>query len=465
MEMIRQILKSVAIFGVASAFSAAAFGQYTSGSTGADGAYLADTSGDFDPNNLKATCSTCTANNMVNAAGDNVFNFTTITVNSGVTIRLRASKLRNLPVVWLATGNVSINGTLNLSGDSGYALNVSVPTQMAQNRQPAEPGAGGYYGGLGSRGGVAPEIGAGPGGGAAGQNVSTNACVGGGGAAYTAAATNDPYSPFSGTTIAGGGSTYGNIYLLPLYGGSGGGGGWGTSVNDVGGGGGAGGGAIRIVSTTQISVAGGGINASGGNSGSITNDSTSCVGGPGAGGAIHLIAPTVTGNGTLSINSGYYLSLTGGGNGITTPNGYVRFNVTNFIYTGSVTGVCNGASCTANTFNNALVGPLFNVPPNSTLALPSVQITQINGVNVPQAPTGQQMTPDVQINSNGPVTVNIAASNVPVGTVVTLRVTQQTAGDETMQCSPLAGTAAASTATCSATFPFSVSLATLRATW
>ncbi len=106
------------------------------------------------------------------------------------------------------------------------------------------------------------------------------------------------------------------------------------------------------------------------------------------------------------------------------------------------------------------------MPPNSTLAIPSVQITQINGVNVPQPPAGQYLTPDVQINSNSPVTVNIAASNVPVGTVVTLRVTAETAGDQSIQCTPLAGaSAAATTASCTATFPFSVSLATLRATW
>ena len=178
---------------------------------------------------------------MVNAAGDNVFNFTTITVNTNVTIRLRASKVRNQSVVWLATGNVTINGTLNLSGDSGYTLNANDPSTLVQNHRPAEPGAGGYYGGLGSRGGVGPESGPGPGGGAGGQNVSTNACIGGGAAAYTAAETTDAF--ISGT-IPGGGSTYGTIYLVPLYGGSGGGGGWGTNVNDVGGGGGAGGGAI-----------------------------------------------------------------------------------------------------------------------------------------------------------------------------------------------------------------------------
>ena len=226
--------------------------MFTSGSTGADGAYLADTSGDFNPNNLTATCSTCTSNNVVNAAGDNVFNFTTITVNSGVTIRIRASKVRNLPVVWLATGNVAINGTLNLSGDSRIYAEPRCPgTQIAQNRQPAEPGAGGYYGGPGSRGGVGPETGAGPGGGAAGLNSSSATCYGGAGASYTAV---NPYQPSNAyINVAGLGQAYGNIYLVPLYGGSGGGGGWGTNPNgqDVGGGGGAGGGAIRIVSTTQ----------------------------------------------------------------------------------------------------------------------------------------------------------------------------------------------------------------------
>src|SRR6202795_646291 len=82
---------------------------FASGSTGADGAYNPTVSGDFDPAALG-----------LNAAGDNVFNFTTINIPAGVTIRLRGTKVRNLPVVWLATGNVTIAGTLNLNGDAGY---------------------------------------------------------------------------------------------------------------------------------------------------------------------------------------------------------------------------------------------------------------------------------------------------------------------------------------------------------
>src|ERR1051325_738687 len=95
--------KTLKTFGMALglllALAAVAGAQpFTSGSTGADGAYVANVSGDFDPNNLTATCTTCTTNNVVNAAGDNVFNFTTITINAGIIVRLRASKLRNAPV-------------------------------------------------------------------------------------------------------------------------------------------------------------------------------------------------------------------------------------------------------------------------------------------------------------------------------------------------------------------------------
>src|SRR4051812_39868169 len=153
----------------------AAWGQFSSGSTGVDGAYNPAVSGDFDPAALG-----------INAAGDNVFNFTTINIPAGVTIRLRGSKVRNLPVIWLATGNVTIAGTLNLDGDAGYALDGSNQSQIAANRRAAEPGAGGYYGGLGARASVAPEAGAGPGGGSPGQQVSTNFCYGAAGSFITA---------------------------------------------------------------------------------------------------------------------------------------------------------------------------------------------------------------------------------------------------------------------------------------
>jgi len=430
--MIRHILKSLGLLALAAGAWAQAF---SSGSTGSDGAYSPTVSGDFDPAALG-----------LNPAGDNVFNFTTINIPAGVTIRLRASKVRNMPVVWLATGNVTIAGTLNLSGDAGYTLDAANPSQIALVRRPAEPGPGGYYGGLGSRGGIGPEPGGGPGGGAAGLNNNLTTCNGGSGSSFNAGNTN--YNP------GGVGPTYGNAFLVPLYGGSGGGGGWNFSANAVGAGGGAGGGAIRIVSTTQISVTGT-INANGGSTGSVSNSSF-CYAGSGAGGAIHLIAPTIAGNGALNANSGsvYY----GGPH-----SGLIRLGVTNYNYTGNVSG--GGNPGTGNTTNYFIVGPLYNVPANSTSGQPSIVLTQVNGVNVPNPPQGQYLAPDVQINANTPVTVNLTASNIPLGTQPVLRLTSETAGDQSITCAPLAGTLGSSTSTCSATFPFSISIAALRATW
>jgi hypothetical protein len=259
------------------------------------------------------------------------------------------------------------------------------------------------------------------------------------------------------------GATYGTPCLIPLYGGSGGGG-WGSSTTGYGGIGGAGGGAIRIVSTTQISVTGT-ITVNGGNAATVNNQSgTVCYGGSGAGGAIHLIAPTITGNGALTAFSGSsinpYNPVTYGG-GYT---GFIRFNTTTNSFTGTVDSI---AAATA--FNGsaayAAAGPLYNVPANSTLALPSLNITQVNGIAVPANPTGTPALPDIQITASSAVTVNIAAANIPLGTVVSLRVTSDTANDAVISCAPLAGTAAASTASCSATFPYAVSIASLRATW
>src|SRR5207248_2812146 len=87
------------------------------------------------------------------------------------------------------------------------------------------------------------------------------------------------------------GLSYGNAFLLPLIGGSGGGGVI-SGINSIysGFGGGAGGGAIMIASSVLIRV-NGFITANGGTPG-------------GSGGAIRLVAPTITGFGTLQASGG-----------------------------------------------------------------------------------------------------------------------------------------------------------------
>jgi hypothetical protein len=88
---------------------------FNSGSTGADGAFdLSNTPPgtviEFDPVSFTP---------VLDADGDSVYHFTTITIPEGVTLRLRADKAGSAPLHWLATGAVVINGTLDLNGEDG----------------------------------------------------------------------------------------------------------------------------------------------------------------------------------------------------------------------------------------------------------------------------------------------------------------------------------------------------------
>src|SRR5260221_505755 len=240
--------------------AAGLYGQFNSGSNGSDGALSFATPGtvDFDPVALGK-----------DADGDNIFHFTTINIAAGVTVKLRASKLRNSSVVWLASGPVTIAGTLDLSGgDGGAAANAP--------HAPAEPGPGGYAGGAGGRVGAAASAGAGPGGGPGGGG-GLPGCGGSHGLAAGSC-----------------GVAYGNPLLIPLRGGSGGGGGSALS-NSPGGNGGAGGGAIQIASSGTITVSGA-ILADGG-AGGVCNGGR--VGGGGRGGGYQPQAPAHTGTGLI----------------------------------------------------------------------------------------------------------------------------------------------------------------------
>lgn len=99
---------------------------FDSKSTGADGALVLTAPGTviFDPRSF---------NPPFNAAGDNIYHFTSIYVGKGVRLKLSA-KLFQGPVFWLAQGPVDIEGTIDLDGADG-------------DRMPALAGAGGYPGG------------------------------------------------------------------------------------------------------------------------------------------------------------------------------------------------------------------------------------------------------------------------------------------------------------------------------
>src|SRR5205814_5901694 len=87
--------------------------SFTSGSDGSDGALSFATAGTypFDP------MDTATFGRILDSDGDGVYNFTTINIPSGVTLKMPASKV-NRPIYWLASGAVTIGGVLELSGEA-----------------------------------------------------------------------------------------------------------------------------------------------------------------------------------------------------------------------------------------------------------------------------------------------------------------------------------------------------------
>ena len=414
---------------------------FTSGSTGADGALdfsnlPAGSVVVFDPKKF---------NPPLNPAGDNIFNFTTINIPSGITVKL-SGRVLNGPVFWLASGDVTVNGKIDLNGENGPG-----PTPTLSGRTRAMPGAGGFSGGVGGKfdngsptasGMPLPQPGDGPLGGAAGNTTFPPSC----GAAFD----------------GGGGSFSGNIFLVPLVGGSGGGGGneaaapGGLAAVPYASGGGAGGGAILIASSTSITV-NGSIAANGGLSGPALGFNCNSAGQPlgsgggGGGGAIRLAAPVVTGSGFLSALGGGGFN-NGSGQGFAGGNGAIRIEA----FTESFHGNFNGTPFT--------LGSPFSVflPSNSP---PSVNVVAINGVNIIQPPNGNLTTPDATINTLSPVQLTIQASSIPPGTVITLHVFSDNDSDQTVQTTPLLGTLQSSTATANVTFPSGFSFNFVKATW
>lgn len=396
-------------------------GSFNSGSTGADGA--------FNP----------TANQTLILPPDGVFNYTTVNVPAGVTITyIRNAK--NTPVIILATGDVVINGEINVDG-------VSATSYLAGGAG----GPGGFDGGRGATG-IGADIngyhGMGPGGGVGGQSgLSTYSYGngGGGGFAQPGGVGGKLYEGIGGA----GGVNYGTVTLIPLIGGSGGGGGS-TILNTstYGGSGGGGGGAIIIASSSTIS-GGGHIKARGGKY-SCGPSPTCCIsscGGYGAGGAIRLIANIITGG--LNLWAGGVLDNFNGG------PGYVRVESNNL------------TTFNPNVSPGNAVFTIGTPNPITVSNQPTLSIISVAGIPSPVNPAGTFNGPtDITIPSvqTSPVAVSIAATNIPVGTTVQVSVTPETGSITNTPSTPLAGTLASSTATADVTLPSGVSLITATTT-
>lgn len=391
--------------------------DFDSGSTGADGALtFAANAGliEFDPT---------TYTPRLDPDGDNVYHFTSITIPAGTIVRLTARTLpEGRPVIWLASGAVSVAGTLDLNGEKGHAWDGVY--------RPSIPGAGGYTGGVAlSAAGpttTPPTRGNGPGGGGA-----ANGSHGGSGAHRI-----DGPPTGGGLPVA---LAYGNDFLLPMLGGSGGGGGG----FDATAGGGAGGGAILIASSTSIRVEGS-ILASGGDSGN-RYAGWSAFGGGGSGGAIRLIAPTLEGTGTLNV--------AGGIGEVRASHGRVRLEAFRNKSTFEILPL-------AGLVTPAAPGAVV-LPPSA----PAIKVVRVAGQAVNVSPTGSFITPDVVIDAPAAVTVEFEAHHVPPGTILNLTFQPETGAPFTATATPLAGTLEQSTATAQVLFPHGPTRVFVKASW
>lgn len=370
---------------------------------------------------------------------DGVFNYTTITIGGGATVRFTRNGA-NSPITLLATGDVTItNATIDVSGANGGAAGFG-QTFVAPNGGVGGPG--GFNGGAGANGIVANAGGTGLGPGGGGGSTVTNGAGnqrGAGGAGFVTNGTVDSGGTQGTTGTAG--PAYGAGTLLPLIGGSGGGGG-GAIFGQTGGGGGGGGGAIIIASSGTIALNGGsaqifargGVGASGFGNGGVSS------GAGGSGGAVRLVATNITST------NGPQILVTGGGGGANS-------------------GAGSAGRVRVEAFTNSLGANYGAVPPAAitsaqptTVALtsnPTIRIASIAGVTTPATPGGSLSNPDVTLaaGTTNPVAVSIAASNVPLGTVITITVSGQNGNAGSTASTGLSGSVASSTASANVNIP------------
>jgi hypothetical protein len=416
--------------GVASAFN--------SGSTGADGA--------FSP----------AANTTVTLPPSGIFNYTTVNIPAGVTVSY-VRNTANTPVVILASGNVTIAGTLNVSGNTAPGVGAAGGGSVGDDAKAGLGGPGGFDGGRGgvvsvvvpntANGAVRGGAGLGPGGGGGADftcltNGTANTMFGGAGGGYSSpgASSNGGGNTCLGPLVTGiGGASYGSSTILPLIGGSGGGGGSG-GVSFPGAGGGGGGGAILIASSGTINVTGS-ILAAGGSGGSGDGAGLGGPGGGASGGAVRLVATTFSGNGPISAAGGPagtvpccafgFVGAAGAG-----ADGRVRLEAETF----------NRTAATTPAASVSLPGPVF------VAGAPTLTISSVAGVSAPANPTGNA---DITLAATtpNPVAVVFTTSGVPVGNIVQLTVIPAFGPKITTVTPALTGSTASATASVSVNLP------------
>lgn len=385
---------------------------------------------------------------------DGILKYRNVHIYPGVTLTFKKNE-QNTPVTILASGDVLIEGTIDVSG-TGAGLQLDY----------GKGGPGGFDGG---RGGWLKQDGArglGPGCGAGGaQRADKDYGAGNaGGGGFAGWGGTGGYFDANWTAPAGtGGQSYGNARMMPLVGGSGGGGG-GGNIKYRGGAGGGGGGAILIASSGTITVKGA-IRANGG-AGSLGEGYWGGVatrgggGGGGAAGAIRLVATTIAGNGPIDAYGGnggrgssretYWSDERFGGRG---SDGRIRLEIWNSL-----------RSVSTNPNADIVWYPYALAPAN----LPSLAITSVGGVNVPAVTKGDYKSTDISLppDTRSPVTVIVTATNIPIGTSVTVKAQPEFGNSIKSASATLTGTDTSSTAAVQLDIPIGyASLLTVSATF
>ncbi|WP_374692547.1 hypothetical protein [Accumulibacter sp.] len=374
-----------------------------------------------------------------------ILQYRNINIASGVTITFEKNT-SNTPVTLLASGDVTIAGTIDVSGTSSPPVGPYGDGNMIDDGQPGKGGPGGYDGGAGGRTSaiLAERVGgAGLGPGASSpirqDQYANMRWPGGGGFGSPGVVSNH---------IGTHGNTYGTADLLPLVGGSGGAGGNSNGIYFGSGGGGGGGGLLIAVSGTLTLAPGGLIRANGGigagTYGGAHGDLGSASGGAGSGGGVRLVASRFNGVGArieaYGGPSSPYPYQCGGG-------GRVKIEA-DLISTLPVVDV--GDPCRfyedVGTFTTGPTRPVFL--PNA----PSLKFMTIGGLPVPPIPTGTSdvTLPDTVVD---PVGLTLRTTGVPAGSVIAVVVTPANGLPTTTNTAPTVGDTTSADASASVAIP------------
>lgn len=268
--------------------------------------------------------------------------------------------------MWLVSGDVTIAGTVSVNGQGS----VTAPRL-------AEPGPGGFRGGVGYFSvGAAEGAGFGPGGGARASSTQAN------GGSYGAGA-----------------AAYGNPSLIPLIGGSGGSGAARSNAN----GGAGGGGAILIAATGTVTI-NGILRANGGDGAPFYFSDRA---GAGSGGGIRIFCNTLAGSGSINALSG--LGTNGGTVG--------RIRIERAVSTSTANIVPDPSVVPLETDATALLWP----PPSA----PEVRVVSIGGVAAPDDPRAAfgASGADVALAETTTTQVLIETTHVEQASTVQVRLT------------------------------------------